>query len=97
LQYLPRYDKFANALTSLAKNGHSFKEIAGNNSAILLTVLVPTTFNTNFKNAQIIFTQPISSNPSIKRMALTIPVTALSALLIQFSNSKIHIEHVFDF
>jgi hypothetical protein len=97
LQFLPRYDKFANAITSLAKNGHSFKEIAGNNSAILLTVLVASADNTNFENTQTVFTQPISSDPTTKRVALAVPVTSLSKLLLHLSNDKIEIEHVFDF
>ena len=97
LQFLPRYDKFANAITSLAKNGHSFKEIAGNNSAILLTVLVPNSDKTNFENTQTVFTQPIASNLTMKRIALAIPVSSLSKLLFQLSKEKIKIEHVFDF
>lgn len=97
IQFLPRYDKFANAITFLAKNGHSFKEVAGNNSAILLTVLVPTSNNTNFENTQTVFTQPISSDQTKKRIALAIPVSSLSKLLLQLSNDKIEIEHVFDF
>lgn len=97
LQSLPRYDKFANAITALAKNGHSFKEIAGNNSAILLTVLVTNSNNTNFENTQTVFTQPISSDPTTKRIALAVPVTSLNKLLLQLSNNKIKIEHIFDF
>ncbi|HYV92558.1 MAG TPA: hypothetical protein VE978_12260 [Chitinophagales bacterium] len=94
---LPRYDKFNGAISDLAKRGCSFKEIAGNNSAILLTVLVPSTYQANFENAQIVFTQPISSDRTMKRIALAIPVTQLNKLLIQFFNNKINIEHVFDF
>ena len=97
LQFLPRYDKFANSITSLAKNGHSFKEIAGNNSAILLTILVATSDKANFVNTQTVFTQPISSDPTTKRIALAVPVASLSKLLLQLSNDKIKIEHVFDF
>jgi hypothetical protein len=97
LQSLPRYDKFANAITALAKNGHSFKEIAGNNSAILLTVLVTNSDKTNFENTQTVFTQPISSDPTTKRIALAVPITSLNKLLLQLSNNKIKIEHVFDF
>ncbi len=97
LQFLPRYDKFADAITTLAKNGHSFKEIAGNNSAILLTVLVPSSNQTNFENTQKVFMQPIASDPTTKRIALAVPVTSLSKLLLRLSNDKIKIEHVFDF
>jgi hypothetical protein len=97
LQNLPRYDKFANAATSIAKSGHSFKEIAGNNSAILLTVLVPSDNKTNFENAKTVFIQPISSDLSTKRIALAIPVSNLASLLKQLDNEKIKVEHVFDY
>ena len=97
LQSLPRYDKFANAITALAKNGHSFKEVAGNNSAILLTVLIPNSDKINFENTQIVFTQPIASNLTMKRIALAIPVTQLGKLLKQLDNGKIQIEHIFDY
>lgn len=97
LQYLPRYDRFASAAVDLAKKGHSFKEIAGNNSAILLTVLVQSNNKEKFENAQTIFIQPISSDPAIKRIALATPVTTLHKLLLQLNNERIKIEHVFDY
>ena len=97
LQSLPRYDKFANAITSLANNGHNFKEIAGNNSAILITFLVANSDETNFENTQIVFTQPIASNLKMKRIALAIPVSQLAKLLKQLNYQKIIIEHIFDY
>lgn len=97
LVYLPRYDKFATTATTTAMSGHSFREIAGNNSAILLTVLVPSGSNIHFENTQPIFTQPLSSDLSLKRIALTTPVTNLALLLRQLDNGKIKIEHVFDY
>ena len=94
---LPRYDKFNQAIIQLAKEGNCFKEIAGNNSAILLTILLPESNNTKFDGAQIVFIQPIASNRSIKRVALAIPVAQLNKLLLQLDNQKIKVEHVFDF
>lgn len=94
---LPRYDKFNRAITELAKQGERFKEIAGNNSAILLSILVPCSLNEKFENAQIIFTQPVSSDGTMKRIALVTPVADLNKLLIQLDNQQIKIEHVFDY
>ena len=94
---LPRYDKFNQAITELAKQGKTFKEIAGNNSAILLTILVPSTFNEKFENTQTVFTQPISSDLTLKRIALATPVADLNKLLLQLDKQKIKIEHVFDY
>ncbi len=94
---LPRYDKFNQAIADLARNGKNFKEIAGNNSAILLTILVPATNESQFRNAQIVFTQPISSDITMKRIALAVPVTQLQKMLNQLTTENIKIEHVFDY
>lgn len=97
LMYLPRYDKFNAAISELAKNGCSFKEIAGNNSAILLTVIVPDNYSISLNNVQILFRQTFPSNPRSQRIALVIPVPQLNALLKQLDSSKITVEHVFDY
>lgn len=94
---LPRYDRFNPEIIQLAKEGKVFKEIAGNNSAILLTVLVHSSNNEKFENAQIVFTQPIASDSTKKRIALAIPVTKLNNLLLQLNANGVNIEHVFDF
>lgn len=95
--YLPRYDKFAKAAIKIANSGHSFREIAGNNAAILLTVLVPMNNTFDFESAKPIFIQPISANHTAQRIALVIPVTKLSLLLKQLDSNKINIEHIFDY
>ena len=94
---LPRYDKFNSAINKLTKEGLTYKEIAGNNSAIMLTVLVPSQRKILLDYAQVVFTQPISSDSSLKRVALAVPVKSLSKLLLQFNEDKVKIEHVFDF
>ncbi len=97
LVYLPRYDRFAAKITELAVQGFAFREIAGNNSAILLTLLVPATDKSIFENAQIIFTQPISSDSTMQRIAVTVPVASLSSFLRKLENDNIKVEHVFDY
>jgi hypothetical protein len=97
LHYLPRYNRFAAAALELAQQGHSFKEIAGNNSAILLTVWVPADHAGSFDHAQVVFTQGISSFPSMKRVALATPVPLLNQVLLELEKEHIKVEHVFDF
>lgn len=97
VQQLPRYDKFAAASIALAKSGRSFKEIAGNNSAILLTVLVPADKPLEIENTRTVFTQPITSDRTMQRIALVTPVASLSALLVRLSNDHVAVEHVFDY
>lgn len=94
---LPRYDKFNQAAIELALQGKSFNEIAGNNSAILLTILAASTFDEKFENTQRVFTQPISSDLTMKRIALATRVTDLHKLLIQLNKQNAKIEHVFDY
>ncbi len=94
---LPRYDKFNPVVCELAKEKFSFKEIAGNNSAILLTALVPSTTNISFENTQIVFTQPVSSDPTMKRVALATPVPQLHKLLNYLMQQNVKIEHIFDY
>lgn len=97
LVYLPRYDKFNAAAVEVAKGGSNFREIAGNNTAILLTILLPSADTTLFEHAQLVFKQPVASNLSMQRLALATPVTQLSSLLIQLDSLHIQIEHVFDY
>jgi hypothetical protein len=94
---LTRYDKFNQEITDLAKKGKSFKEIAGNNSAILLSILLPINYKNTFENSQTVFIQPISSDLTMKRVVLAIPVGQLDKLLRQFDSEKIAIEHIFDY
>ncbi|RTY95320.1 hypothetical protein [Flavobacterium sp. GT3R68] len=94
---LPRYDKFNGAICKLAYKGYRFKEIAGNNSAILVTVLSPINKTLNLGNAQIVFEQPISSDLKMQRIAVAIPVPELNTLLIQLNKDHIKVEHIFDF
>ena len=94
---LPRYDQFNPAICSLAKSGFSFREIAGNSSAILLTVLVPSNADLLLDNTQPVFKQPLSSDTSTQRVALAVPVKDLNKLLLKLDNDNIKIEHIFDF
>jgi len=94
---LPRYDKFNAAICSLAKDGVVFKEIAGNNSAILVTVLASSSNHIFFQNAQIVFSQPFASDAGMKRIAIAVMVDQLHNLLNQLSGDKIIVEHVFDY
>ncbi|HOZ51562.1 MAG TPA: hypothetical protein PLU17_06870 [Chitinophagaceae bacterium] len=94
---LPRYDLFNAAIVDAAKHGAIFKEIAGNNSAILLSVLVSNIEVFNYKNTQIIFTQPIASDPTKKRIAFAVQVKNLNSILLELDRDKVFIEHVFDY
>lgn len=97
VQYLPRYDRFAGQAMALAREGHRFKEIAGNNSAILLTVLVPLGTQPRLGNTRTVFKQVVASDPSMERVALATPVPSLSVVLDKLGRDGLAVEHVFDF
>ncbi|HXB41117.1 MAG TPA: hypothetical protein VNZ49_11285 [Bacteroidia bacterium] len=94
---LPRYDKFNAAASEMASKGYRFKEIAGNTSAILLTILVDANNCRCYENSQQLFTQPLSSDPGTKRVALAVRVKDLHKLLLKLNSDKVKIEHVFDY
>lgn len=94
---IPRYDEFNSYVTELALRDVSFKEIAGNTTAILLSVIVPSNQQISFDSTQTIFTQSISSAPENKRIAFAVQIKDLNNVLKQLNRSNISIEHVFDF
>jgi hypothetical protein len=97
LVYLPRYDRFKDTTIPLADAGVHFKEVAGNNSAILFTVIVPDSINLNPANAKLLFTQPIASDRTKKRLAFVTTVPLLGQLLHELGGCKVFVEHVFDY
>ncbi len=97
LVHLPRYDRFAQAAGTLAARGEAFKEIAGNTSAILLSVLVPAYGPTAFEDSRTLFTQPLASDPTRKRVVLAAPVPFLDRLLVRLGQANLPVEHVFDY
>lgn len=94
---LPRYAPFTTNACELAVAGVNFKEVAGNSSAMLLTVLAPAGWKPASENARLLFTQPLPTKPGVNRMALATPVGSLRPMLLELSQQKIPIEHIYDF
>lgn len=94
--YMPRYNRFNPAASAMSKNGIVFKEIAGNTSAIMLTILTYQHLSKN-PNYTILFTQPIVTKPGLNRIALATPVADLSMILNMLRYKGIEVEHVYDY
>lgn len=94
---IPRYAAFSTNACELASENVAFEEIAGNTSAILITVLAPRDWAGRSDDFQVIFTQPIPTKPDIKRVALATPVKLLEQTLQELAEQKIAIEHIYDF
>lgn len=97
LLLLPRYEAFHPAVSTLVQQGVTFREVAGNNSAILLTVLAPETWQPVSQNLQLVFTQPIVTKPGLKRVALVTTVGSLDKTIHYVNEQKVKIEHVYDY
>ena len=74
---VPRYAAFKHHVMSLAGGGVSFLEIAGNRTNILVSVLVPASWEQRFDYYDVLFTQPILTQPATKRIAITTPISSL--------------------
>lgn len=92
----PRYARFTHAVQSLAIRNINFYEVAGNNSAIMLTVLTNKPLSAE-KNMRVLFTQPIFTKPGLNRIAIATPVGNLGAVVDTLYEHKVEIEHIYDY
>ncbi|MBL0743185.1 hypothetical protein [Chryseolinea lacunae] len=96
LLLLPRYDAFNDAALQLARGGADFTEIAGNTDTILVTYLVPQSWQ-HTGSTTVLFTQTILTQPDLKRVALLIPINNLAVVLRENDKAGITLEHIYDF
>jgi hypothetical protein len=94
---LNRYARFNPEIGQLAKDGLTFLEISGNNTAIFVSIKVPSNKFLSVSYAENIFSQPIPSEPKKKRMVLAVPVKDLHRLLLRAEEERYEVEHVFDY
>ncbi|MBV8388534.1 MAG: hypothetical protein JO080_01905 [Mucilaginibacter sp.] len=93
---LPRYARFKQSAGKLAGDSVSFKEIAGNTGAILLTVITKDT-SIKQENTKQLFYQPIYTKPGLNRVALVTTVSHLNEAIMELIENKVVIEHIYDF
>ncbi|HEY8974391.1 MAG TPA: hypothetical protein VIN75_09250 [Burkholderiaceae bacterium] len=97
LATIPRYEGFTTYSRWLADNHVDFREIAGNDSEILVSLLVPIHWRPA-PRARVLFEQPILTVPDRKRSVLALPITQLGALLRDVDRQPaLRVEHVYDF
>jgi len=94
---LPRYEAFNAAACQLAMEGISFTEIAGNKSAILISVIAPINWNNYGKESKPLFMQNILTDQNLKRVVLVTTVNKLSETIISLKKDNLIIEHVYDY
>jgi len=94
---VPRYTAFKTAAEKIARQDCSFIEIAGNKSAIMITLIAPKNTRIYNRKTRTLFTQSISNDLSMKRIALVTPVKDLSEMLRYFEQRELKVEHIFDY
>ncbi len=96
LLIVPRYEAFMKYSTTLASHGAQFEEIAGNDGAILLSVLTPPAWKPTC-DCHVLFRQPILTVPGRERVALVTTVPELAGVLNGLRQPDVHLEHVYDY
>lgn len=99
LLILPRYEEFRDAITQLAQQNVSFREIAGNQN-ILMTLVVPAQWTyqgEGVEGVKQLFSRPILTHPEQKRIAVNISVPQLDAVIRNLKNQGMSIEHIYDY
>jgi hypothetical protein len=95
LATVPRYAAFAEYARVLAREGVEFREIAGNETEILVSVLAPAE---GFGLDQpVLFTEPILTRPGRQRVVMVVPVHQLSRILRALDRPEVEVEHVYDY
>ena len=95
---MPRYEPFTAYSRWLAGQGVDFREIAGNDGEIVVSLLVPNGWMSSAP-ARTLFEQPILTRPGQKRVVLAVRVPQLAALLRSFGEKRggVVVEHIYDF
>jgi len=93
---LPRYEAFRDATMHLALGGVHFREVAGNGE-ILMTSVVPASWTYSLPAGNVVLSEPILTNPDTKRIGVILPVNSLDAVLRDFTELGMTVEHLYDY
>lgn len=100
LATVPRYEAFTAYSRWLAGQGIDFREIAGNDGEIVVSLLLPVGWSAESEtSSRRLFTQAVLTRPGTQRVVLATPVERLAQLLRQIEGTQgaAAIEHIYDF
>ncbi len=97
LTSVPRYAPFKDYAAQLGRRGVTFIEIAGNRGEILVSLLAPADWSAGTAPGRVIFTQPILTRTSTKRVVLAVEVPTLGRALVELDKPLLRLEHVYDY
>lgn len=94
---LPRYEPFTATVGALAAAGVRFVEIAGNDR-VLVQIVAPAAWRDEQRRGDLLVEWPILTDPSRKRVALTVDVTRLHEVLPSLAAEPgVTLDHLYDF
>ena len=93
---IPRYEGFTAYAQWIAAQQIGFREIAGNEGEIVVSLLAPVAWSPATDPVRVLFEQPMLTQPEHRRVVLAVPVAQLAGLLREAS-SEVQVEHVYDF
>ena len=97
LATIPRYEGFTTYARWLADNRVDFRQIAGNDGEVLVSLQVPVGWRPS-PGQRLLFEQPILTVPGRQRSVLALPIAQLGALLRDVDRQPaLQVEHVYDF
>jgi hypothetical protein len=97
LATLPRYAPFTPIALEFARQGVRFQEIAGNRTAVLISVIGPSDWQFPSQQCKLLFRQPIPTKQGQSRWVLATRVPSLHQALRELVEAGATVEHVFDF
>ena len=98
LATIPRYEAFTSYAEWLALDGIDFREIAGNDGNVLMSVIVRQDWRPG-PDGRVLFEQPVITQPGHKRSVMAVPIARLAAVLREYRLNQhgIALEHIYDF
>lgn len=97
LANVPRYQAFTDYARWLADQRVEFREIAGNDGDIVVSLLAPSAWQPE-PDVRLLFEQPVLTAPGRKRSVVALPVAQLAALLRAVDRRPVlQVEHIYDY
>lgn len=93
---LPRYEPFTEVVTTVARQGGQFIDIAGNRT-ILVTVITPVEWDGTVEGAEPIGEWRVLTEPGQKRVALAVNVARLGEAVSAVETAQRRVEHIYDY
>jgi hypothetical protein len=93
---LPRYEEFTRTVLTLTGKGVRFLDIAGNDE-ILISVIARRGTREQVPHGRVVASAPVLTDPTLLRLALSVPVSSLREVSAHFASERATIEHIYDY